>query len=887
MIRRSVARLARMDAAEIAWRLKTGSRVVIDRAAMAFVRPRWNRAHLASALAPLPGLSSARAALAGHGWHDAHRELSRYFAHAPQQFVAGHATRRPLVERILHTFPDSARQAAARADRILAGEYDLLGYGGLRFPSMSPSATGDIDWHLDPVHERRAPRTFWSTVPYLQPACGDHKIIWELNRHQHWLTLGRAFWLTGDARYRDRFVAELTSWIDANPPLVGINWASMLELALRSISWLWALCLFVEDPERTEREGHEADRAPWVVDLLLGLDRQLTHIEHNLSYYFSPNTHLSGEALALYVSGLTLPELSASARRADVGRRVLLAEIDRQIASDGGHRERSTHYHRYTLDFYLLALIVARIHRDPAAAEFERAVSRLGFAARLLADDRGRMPHIGDDDGGALLPMTGRAPDDLRDSLAVAAALVHRPDLSAGRVPEEALWLLGHERLAEPHAPSPASSDAAPPAGSSSGALVETGYYVSRSNTFDHLVIDGGLHGYQNGGHAHADALSLTFSVGGVPLLIDPGTACYTIDRVLRDRFRSTALHNTLTIDDRPQSVSNGPFHWSHTANSRVRRWRTNEAFDYFDGAHDGYQPTTHRRRVLALHGDLLIVADLVDGGGPHRAAVHWHVDPRVDASTPRAARLHRLDRRRRRVGLVVPAGRRRRVRGRRRDRARLAFAGVRPRRAGDDGSRELVRKRAVLDGQRVRSRPGESGRRRRLGAGLGRSRRARSRRGDSHHARRVDRLSRVVRERRDSGPTRRGEPGARRRDRNRRAHALSARDDVASGCARRRLDGRGRWSGLLPLAPVPRIARRRRSTKNAEDKRTSEPKNQEPRTDVRHRRFRRVVHHGLTVRPRREPRARASHVRGHPASRARTMRACGWTRAWRSACAG
>jgi hypothetical protein len=619
-----------MDAAEIAWRLKTGRRAAIDRAATALVKPRWNRAHLASALAPLPGLSPARAALAGHDWHEAHRGLSRYFAHASQQFVVGHATRSLLVERIRLTFPDSARQAAARADRILAGEYDVLGYRGLRFDPVVSGAGrhGRIDWHLDPVHGRRAPRTFWSTVPYLEPPCGDHKIIWELNRHQHWLTLGRAYWLTGDAKYRDRFVAELTSWIDANPPLVGINWASMLELALRSISWLWALSFFVEDPERAERDGHTADRAPWVVDLLLGLDRQLTHIEHNLSYYFSPNTHLSGEALALYVSGLALPELAASARRADVGRRVLLTQIDRQIASDGGHRERSTHYHRYTLDFYLLALIVARIHRDPAAAEFERAVSRLGFAARLLADDRGQIPHIGDDDGGALLPMTGRAPDDLRDSLAVAAALVDRPDLSVGQVPEEAFWLLGHERFATSDAASPSSSDA-PRAGLSSGALVETGYYVSRNATSDHLVIDGGLHGYQNGGHAHADALSLTFSVGGVPLLIDPGTACYTADRQLRDRFRSTALHNTLTIDNRPQSVSNGPFHWSHTANSRVRRWRTNQAFDYFDGAHDGYQPTTHRRCVLALHGDLLIVADLVDGSGVHTAALHWHVDPR------------------------------------------------------------------------------------------------------------------------------------------------------------------------------------------------------------------------------------------------------------------
>ncbi|MEI4926994.1 hypothetical protein Q8G50_31255, partial [Klebsiella pneumoniae] len=90
-------------------------------------------------------------------------------------------------------------------------------------------------------------------------------------------------------------------------PLVGINWASMLELGFRSLSWLWALNFFVD------AKGN--DRAPWTVDLLLGLDRQLAHVERNLSYYFSPNTHLLGEALALYVCGRALPELTASARR--------------------------------------------------------------------------------------------------------------------------------------------------------------------------------------------------------------------------------------------------------------------------------------------------------------------------------------------------------------------------------------------------------------------------------------------------------------------------------------------------------------------------------------------------------------------------------------------
>jgi hypothetical protein len=100
-------------------------------------------------------------------------------------------------------------------------------------------------------------------------------------------------------------------------------------------------------------------------------------------------------------------------------------------------------------------------------------------------------------------------------------------------------------------------------------------------------------------------------------------------------------LHNTLVVDDRDQSIPAGPFHWSRTANGEVRRWRTNGSFDYFDGAHDGYLPLEHRRHVLVLHGDLLVVADLVSGDGAHDAAVHWHVDPRWQVEgTARGARL-------------------------------------------------------------------------------------------------------------------------------------------------------------------------------------------------------------------------------------------------------
>ena len=90
----------------------------------------------------------------------------------------------------------------------------------------------------------------WADVPYLDPAIGDHKIIWELNRHQHWLRLGRASWLTGRPQYAAAMIEQLESWLAANPPLVGVNWASMLEIGLRSISWTWALQFLLADVAR-------------------------------------------------------------------------------------------------------------------------------------------------------------------------------------------------------------------------------------------------------------------------------------------------------------------------------------------------------------------------------------------------------------------------------------------------------------------------------------------------------------------------------------------------------------------------------------------------------------------------------------------------------------
>jgi hypothetical protein len=572
--------------------------------------PRWNRGDLAAALrgrdSDTPDVRRARAALKQGRFADAHAALALHFSTRSPRFPLAPGMLPQLSGEIAATFPDAAAHAVARADRMLQGRYDILGYRDVDFGTPP-------DWHRDPVHGREAPMAFWSRVPYLDPQFGDHKIIWEINRHQHWLGLGRAYHLTRDRRYYEAFVTELGDWMVRNPPLEGVNWASMLELAFRSLSWIWALHCFapaaVDDPPGAR---------PWTVDLLLGLDRQQTQIAHNLSQYFSPNTHLSGEALAIFAAGIALPEFTASRKRAHLGRRVLVHEATRQVNADGAHAELSAHYHRYSTDFYLLATLVARRCADAGTAALEEAARRQATFLRALADDNGRLPQLGDDDGGQLFPICGRPASDCTDTLCSAAAILNDPSLALGAATEESFWFCG-ERV-EPHARITVGSAAFP----------SSGYYVSRTGSGDHLIFDAGRHGYLNGGHAHADALSLVLTTAGRPLLIDPGTVTYTMAPEVRDRFRSAAMHNTLVLDGRPQSVPRGPFHWSSRADARCLAWHSETDFDYVEGIHDGYLPKAHARAVLALHGWGWLVVDHLLGpdGASVTADTFWHIHP-------------------------------------------------------------------------------------------------------------------------------------------------------------------------------------------------------------------------------------------------------------------
>ena len=208
--------------------------------------------------------------------------------------------------------PEQVEAITKNAEKICEHRFNLLGYEDLDYGR-------EIDWHLDRVHGKRAPRDLWFKVKYLDFASvGDAKVTWELNRHQHLVTLAKAYRLSNDSRFASELLAQWQHWHKENPYPMGINWASSLEVAFRSLSWIWVYFLLEGTPAMTPEF-----RQQWLRAMALSG----RHIERYLSTYFSPNTHLLGEAVALFFIGTLCPELRSSSRWKKKGWEIVLAGI--------------------------------------------------------------------------------------------------------------------------------------------------------------------------------------------------------------------------------------------------------------------------------------------------------------------------------------------------------------------------------------------------------------------------------------------------------------------------------------------------------------------------------------------------------------------------------
>jgi Heparinase II/III-like protein/Heparinase II/III N-terminus len=515
-------------------------------------------------------------------------------------------------------FPHEAAEIVTQANEICQHRFRLLGYTNLNYGA-------EIDWHLDAVHGVRSPLIPWFKIDFLDFAqVGDHKVTWELSRHQHLVTLAKAWLLTGEAAYAQEIFAQWYSWQRANPYPLGANWASGLEVAFRSLSWVWLRHLLAECP---------VVPAGFHDDLLHALALNGRHIERYLSTYFSPNTHLLGEAVALFFIGTFCPQLSSAAYWKKNGWRIVQEEALRQVRPDGVYFEQSLYYHVYAIDFFLYARLLASHNGMEIPSGFDLVLRKMLAVIQALAE-AGPPDGFGDDDGGRVFNATRNRAEHMTDPLAIGAALFQDegPRASA-TLTEEAIWLFGEQAL--PSATEAISSRLA----IKSQCFPDGGLYMLGSSELipQQVVIDAGPQGTGRSGHGHADALSVKLAFGGRRWLVDAGSGCYIGPGNDRNIFRGTRAHNTLAVDGRDQAEPEGPFAWSSIPNTQKDLWIAGTTFTLFAGSHSGYErlpePVGHRRFVFHLNGSFWLVRDVAEGTGSHLLETSWHFAPDVEVS--------------------------------------------------------------------------------------------------------------------------------------------------------------------------------------------------------------------------------------------------------------
>jgi uncharacterized heparinase superfamily protein len=434
----------------------------------------------------------------------------------------------------------------------------------------------ELGWEPDWLSENLPPDEEW-------------RIEW--SKFYYGLNLAQAFRETGNDNYLRVWERLVQSWIRQVP--VGLDSSDVTGRRIQN--WIYSQNLFASSLYFTGFSEELEDR------MIASIGAQANHLWQHLT---PERNHRTLELYALLIVALALPEIDDSGNMLDFAIAELHRNLMTDILPDGVHRENSTHYHMTALRSFLGARENARRFGLILPEGFdERLEQACEFAMHCHRPD-GLIPALSDSDTGCY-----------SDLLKLAASIFSREDFlyaaTGGKegVPPQQLYK----------------------------SFSDGGYFIQRSgwgsddNPFSDerfLIFDCGPLG--DGGHGHYDLLNVEIAAYGRPLIIDPGRYTYSEQAPnWRRWFKSTAAHNTVSIDNLDQT----PYHRgkpkSQIARGRLIQRLSRPGFDLLCGeAISPVYEVRHIRNVIFVANEYWIIADHLTGDRPHRFDLRFHLSP-------------------------------------------------------------------------------------------------------------------------------------------------------------------------------------------------------------------------------------------------------------------
>jgi hypothetical protein len=531
-----------------------------------------------------------------------------------------------------HYCAGMAAKIRAAADRALRRRVNLLGTGDIELGAP-------IDWLCDFKTGHRWPLAYAKDIDYSNlDRPSDVKVPWEISRLQWLIPAGQAYLLSGDERYAEGVRDVILEWMDGNPYAYTVNWSCTMEAAMRIFTLTWFFQVFAGSNSWRD----ETFRFRLLQLIFLHADYTERHIEIS----DIAGNHYTADAAALVFAGLFFGQGENAERWHNLGWKTLCRELPRQVYDDGVDFEASVPYHRLVQELLLFPAIYRHLKGLQVEEPYRARLEAMAHFTAAYSGPDGSCPLWGDADDARTLPLGGQPLNDHRYLVGLGAIAWDSEDLaqrSSGLL-DEVFWVFGPKAcdwLAEKAGAGEIASEAFPAGG----------FFIMRNHQ-DRVFIDCGPVGLGGrGGHGHNDCLSFEAHLGGVRLITDCGAYVYTASAEERNRFRSTAFHNTPSIDSEEMNrfiAWNALWTLHYDARPELRKWNTSAKKDEFEGCHAGYR---------RLHGDVvpvrniqldhashtLRIYDSFEGSGNHSVKIPLHLEPGVEADiiAPGRVRVH------------------------------------------------------------------------------------------------------------------------------------------------------------------------------------------------------------------------------------------------------
>lgn len=318
--------------------------------------------------------------------------------------------------------------------------------------------------------------------------------LWNFNLHyfEYCVPLAARYAADGSREDLDLFKRLALAWMAACEYPCGDAWHPY-TISLRLVNWLVCLDLFGDAL---------ADDEDFMCAMSASMYRQYRHLLANQERHLLANHYLENlKTLVICALAFGEEEVLASVERD------YLAQLDEQILPDGVHYERSMMYHKLILEGLLRVELAYRAFGKAAPQKVASKAKLMIDAMASIEKGMGKTPFF----------------NDSADGIAKECALLVRACREVyGFEPDD-----------------------------SKTAFPDSGFYKLYDGDAAIVFFAGEPGPRYMLGHAHCDLLSFELSVGSRPVIVNSGTYAYQSE--MRPYIRSTAAHNTATVDGEEQ----------------------------------------------------------------------------------------------------------------------------------------------------------------------------------------------------------------------------------------------------------------------------------------------------------------------------------------------